>query len=204
MFRSRVGGRQGPAAPGAQRQQELLRTAPHPPPAMTGAGPPRYDLSRLAILVVDDSIYMTHLLRAVMRALNVGRIHVANNTADAWTAFVRQQPDLIVSDWKMQPLSGVEFLNKVRTAVESPNRFVPFVFLTGYSEEQKITAARDAGANDFLVKPVTAKLIYERIVGVVEEPRPFIESKHYFGPDRRRRRSPRAAGEAERRAAREA
>jgi response regulator RpfG family c-di-GMP phosphodiesterase len=172
---------------------------------MTGANPPpRYDLSRLTVLVVDDSVYMTHLMRAVMRALNVGRVHAANNTDDAWNIFLRQQPDLIISDWKMQPMSGVDFLKKVRTAVESPNRFVPFIFLTGYSEQQKITTARDSGANDFLVKPVTAKLIYERIVGVIEDPRRFIESKRYFGPDRRRRRGARADGESERRTAAEA
>jgi DNA-binding response OmpR family regulator len=58
--------------------------------------------------------------------------------------------------------------------------------LTGHTEKQRVTAARDAGITEFLAKPISAKALYQRIVNVVANPRPFIKTKTYFGPDRRR------------------
>jgi DNA-binding response OmpR family regulator len=58
--------------------------------------------------------------------------------------------------------------------------------VTGHTEKDRVTAARDAGVTEFLAKPISAKALYERIVNVVANPRPFIKTKTYFGPDRRR------------------
>ncbi len=70
--------------------------------------------------------------------------------------------------------------------------------LTGHSEKKRVTAARDAGITEFLAKPISAKGLYQRIVNVVANPRPFIKTKTYFGPDRRRNVNPNYVG-AERR-----
>jgi DNA-binding response OmpR family regulator len=58
--------------------------------------------------------------------------------------------------------------------------------LTGHSEKKRVVAARDAGITEFMAKPISAKSLYQRIVNVVANPRPFIKTKTYFGPDRRR------------------
>jgi DNA-binding response OmpR family regulator len=58
--------------------------------------------------------------------------------------------------------------------------------LTGHSEKKRVVAARDAGVTEFLAKPISAKALYQRILNVVANPRPFIKTKNYFGPDRRR------------------
>jgi DNA-binding response OmpR family regulator len=58
--------------------------------------------------------------------------------------------------------------------------------LTGHSEKRRVTMARDAGVTEFLAKPISAKGLYHRILNVVANPRPFIKTKTYFGPDRRR------------------
>ena len=58
--------------------------------------------------------------------------------------------------------------------------------LTGHSEKRRVTVARDAGVTEFLAKPISAKGLYQRILNVVANPRPFIKTKTYFGPDRRR------------------
>ena len=58
--------------------------------------------------------------------------------------------------------------------------------LTGHSEKARVVGARDAGVTEFLVKPISAKALYERIFNVIANPRPFIKTKTYFGPDRRR------------------
>jgi two-component system, chemotaxis family, chemotaxis protein CheY len=61
--------------------------------------------------------------------------------------------------------------------------------LTGHSEKKRVTAARDAGITEFMAKPISAKALYQRILNVVVNPRPFVKTKTYFGPDRRRSNS---------------
>jgi DNA-binding response OmpR family regulator len=63
---------------------------------------------------------------------------------------------------------------------------VPIIMLTGHSEKHRVTSARDAGITEFMAKPISAKSLYQRILNVVANPRPFIKTKTYFGPDRRR------------------
>jgi two-component system chemotaxis response regulator CheY len=71
---------------------------------------------------------------------------------------------------------------------------VPIIMLTGHSEKQRVVSARDAGVTEFLVKPISAKSLYDRIVNVVVNPRPFIKTNAYFGPDRRRNVNPNYVG----------
>jgi two-component system, chemotaxis family, chemotaxis protein CheY len=60
------------------------------------------------------------------------------------------------------------------------------IIVSGHAERRRVLEARDAGANEFLVKPISAKALYQRIVSVVLQPRPYVKTKVYFGPDRRR------------------
>jgi DNA-binding NtrC family response regulator len=63
------------------------------------------------------------------------------------------------------------------------NPYVPIIMLTGHSEKKRVIPARDAGVTEFLAKPISAKALYQRILNIVANPRPFIKSKSYFGPD---------------------
>ena len=74
----------------------------------------------------------------------------------------------------------------IRQPGANANPYVAIIMLTGHSEKKRVTAARDAGVTEFLAKPISAKGLYQRIVNVVANPRPFIKTKTYFGPDRRR------------------
>jgi two-component system, chemotaxis family, chemotaxis protein CheY len=58
--------------------------------------------------------------------------------------------------------------------------------MTGHSEKSRVTEARDAGVTEFVVKPITAKAIFDRLNAVIFKPRPFVKTEGYFGPDRRR------------------
>src|SRR3546814_1685570 len=68
----------------------------------------------------------------------------------------------------------------------SKNVFVPIIMVTAQSEEWKVMKARDAGVTEFLVKPFSAKTMARRITVVVENPRQFVRTDEFFGPDRRR------------------
>ena len=94
--------------------------------------------------------------------------------------------DFVISDINMQPMDGKEFTRQVRMAPGSPDPYVPIIICTGHAEIEHICGARDAGANEILRKPITARNVYERIRAIVERPRPFVHSDNYNGPDRRR------------------
>ncbi len=94
-------------------------------------------------------------------------------------------PDIALVDWVMEPEDGIYFVKNIRGAEDSPNRLMPIIMVSGYSEESRVLAARDAGANEFVVKPFSATSLFTRIQWVVENPRRFVTTDTYFGPDRR-------------------
>jgi DNA-binding response OmpR family regulator len=87
----------------------------------------------------------------------------------------------------MDGMNGLDFARQVRTSPQSPNPFLPIIMLTGHTHIDHVRLARDAGVNEFLAKPVSVKAIFTRLVSVIEHPRPFVRTKAYFGPCRRRR-----------------
>ena len=90
----------------------------------------------------------------------------------------------------MEPVSGIEFVKRLRLSKDSPNPFLPVILLTGHTELKRVLIARDAGVNEFLAKPISPKELYVKIRSIIENPRPFIRTETYFGPDRRRRDVP--------------
>ena len=98
-----------------------------------------------------------------------------------------QPVDLAIVDYNMFPLDGVEFTRLVRTGPDSANIYLPIIMMSGHAEKSRIYAARDAGVTEFLVKPITAKAILDRINAVILKPRAFIKTSAYCGPCRRRR-----------------
>lgn len=147
----------------------------------------QYDISSLSFLVVDDNNYMLSIIKTLLKGFGVSRIYEASDAAEAFEEFQNSQMDVIIVDYALETLDGIEFSQLVRTANDSPNPYVPIIMLTAHSERQKVELARDAGVTEFLRKPICAADLYRRIIEVIERPRPFIRSKNYFGPDRRRR-----------------
>ncbi len=149
-----------------------------------------YNLQRLNILVVEDNRHLRSLIKSVLKSFGIYQIQAASDGAEAFKMLRNFPADLIFTDWEMNPLDGIEFARLVRTAKDSPNHFVPIIMLTGHTEMLRVTQARDAGINEFLAKPITAKKLYSRIAAIVDRPRPFVKTEEYFGPDRRRRADP--------------
>lgn len=111
----------------------------------------------------------------------------ANDAADAFAELTHFPADIIITDYHMQPLDGLDFVRLVRTGSDSPNPFVPIIMLSGHTEMRKIVEARDAGAHEYLAKPISAKSLYSRINSIISRPREFIKTRTFFGPDCRRR-----------------
>ena len=121
----------------------------------------RYDLLR--ILLVDDNQHMRVLLAEILRAIGVKRILVANDGAQGLTMMRHHDIDIVMTDLSMQPLDGIDFVRLLRNSPDSPNQFVPVVMITGHSTMSRVAEARDAGVNEFLAKPLTARAVIERI-----------------------------------------
>ncbi len=148
----------------------------------------RYDL--LKILLVDDNHYMRVLLAEILRAIGVKDIYEANDGAEGLQMMRDNNIDVVMTDLSMQPLDGIDFVRLLRNSPDSPNQLAPVIMITGHSTYARVNEARDAGVNEFLAKPLTARGVIERLHQVVDNPRPFIKSDDYFGPDRRRRADP--------------
>lgn len=146
-----------------------------------------YNLSKLRVLIVDDSKNMRMLVKTILNALGVQTVREATDGQTALQELRGGPIDVVIVDWVMEPMDGLEFVRQVRTAEDSPNTFLPIIMMTGHTERNRIFKARDSGVTEFLAKPITAKTLLLRLTNIIENPRPFVRAKGYFGPDRRRR-----------------
>lgn len=145
-----------------------------------------YDLSELAFLVIDDNTHMISIIKTLLKGFGVRNIHEATDAADAFEEFRATHIDIILLDYALDTLDGIEFAQLVRTAKDSPNPYLPIIMLTAHTERHRVEEARDAGITEFLCKPICATDLYKRIIEVIEFPRSFVKAGGYFGPDRRR------------------
>jgi CheY-like chemotaxis protein len=146
-----------------------------------------YRFDKLRVLVVDDSAHMRKLVAEILHAFGVVNVVEAPDAERAWAMLREYSPDVLILDWQMEGMTGVDLVQKIRTAGDSPNPFIPVIMLTGYTHIDRVREARDAGVNEFLAKPVSVKGILTRLISVIENPRPYVRTKDYFGPCRRRR-----------------
>jgi CheY-like chemotaxis protein len=148
-----------------------------------------YALDKLRVLIVDDNAHIRELLRTILQTVGAGMIDVAGDAATAFDSYCRREYDVVFTDSGMAPVSGLEFVDMIRTSPKSPNPYVPIIMLSALSDEEGIKAARDHGVTEFLAKPFTAEIVLKRLEAVIENPRPFVRTQTFFGPDRRRKSS---------------
>jgi two-component system, chemotaxis family, chemotaxis protein CheY len=146
-----------------------------------------YRFDKLKLLVADDNQHMRKLISTIMRAFGTTSIYECDSGEAAWQIIKRTGVDIVIVDWQMAGMTGLDFVRQIRNAPDSPNPFLPVIMLTGYTHIDHVRLARDAGANEFLAKPVTVKALMAKIASVIENPRPFVRPQTYFGPCRRRR-----------------
>ncbi len=143
-------------------------------------------LRHISIMVVDDQEFSAQILRQMLRVLGASDIRVFGNGEDAWEDFKTRPVDMVITDWQMSPMSGLELTSLIRKSPDSPNTFVPIILVTAYREREHVFKARDAGVTEYVVKPVAPKSLYSRLEAAIERPRRFVRVGEFFGPDRRR------------------
>lgn len=143
-------------------------------------------LASLHVLVVDDNPHMRSIVVAILRGAGFGHIKEASDGANALEEMRTTVCDIVIVDLNMDPIDGLEFTKMLRTSSDSPAPYIPVIMMTGHTERSKVMAARDAGINELVAKPISAKTLLERIVAVIDRPRAYVRSSMYTGPCRRR------------------
>jgi CheY-like chemotaxis protein len=146
-----------------------------------------YNIENLVFLVVEDNPNMLSLVRSILNTLGAKTVREASDGPSAIEDMRVYRPDIIICDWHMEPMNGLDFVKLIRGDQSGPNRLVPIIMLTAHSEIARVKEARDCGVTEFLVKPISAKSLYTRIREIIAHPRPFVSTPDYFGPDRRRK-----------------
>lgn len=144
-----------------------------------------YDVSALNVLIVDDSYHMLRIVRTLLAAMNLRDVRGVDNPEDALAALEDRRPDLVIVDWNMIPFDGLEFVRRVRRGPETACPDVPILLLTAHTELERVLEARDCGVNRVMAKPVSFRTLYDNIIAAICDPRPFVSTAEYVGPDRR-------------------
>ena len=117
------------------------------------------DWSSLRVLVVDDNANFRRITRTILQAVRVADIEEVTSAAEALERLSDYNPDVVLSDWRMEGMDGLEFVRTLRDKGVT----TPVVMMTGYGEEDFETRAKDAGVTEFLEKPVTPKSIISSV-----------------------------------------
>lgn len=117
----------------------------------------------LQILVVDDYQTMIRIIRNLLKQLGFNNVDEATDGKAALDKMATKQYGLVISDWNMEPMTGLDLLKEVR----AKGNKVPFIMVTAESKTENVLAAREAGVNNYIVKPFNADTLKTKLVSVL-------------------------------------
>lgn len=143
-------------------------------------------IQKLTVLVVDDNAFMRNVVRSLLLNIGVKKVVEAGDGIAALEMIREVSPDVVVLDWEMPLLNGPELVRIVRSPGVFPMPDIPIIMLTGYGERWRIVEAVRLGVNEFLCKPVSAKVLMDRLISILIKPRASVQIGNYYGPEPRR------------------
>ncbi|MBI1300126.1 MAG: response regulator [Alphaproteobacteria bacterium] len=120
------------------------------------------------VLIVDDYTTMLRIIKNLLKQLGFVNIDEATDGTMALEKIKAKTYGLVISDWNMEPMSGFEFLKQVRGSNEAYSK-VPFIMVTAESKTENVIAAKQAGVNNYIVKPFNAETLKSKIAAVLGE-----------------------------------
>jgi two-component system chemotaxis response regulator CheY len=118
----------------------------------------------MRVLIVDDYNTMLRILRNLLRQLDFNNVEEATDGEEALRHLRRDPHDLVISDWNMQPMTGLDLLRQVRA--DAQLRRIPFIMVTAESKTENVIAAKQAGVSNYIVKPFNAETLRAKIGSV--------------------------------------
>jgi two-component system chemotaxis response regulator CheY len=126
------------------------------------------DISRLNVYVVDPSKPVLSLFRAVFRNLGISNFELFNDSDLALGAIPRSVPGVVLVDWDIAPLNGVEFILELRKRQGRLYPSLPVIMMTPHADKWRVEKAISAGANGFLAKPISAASLRTQLIAAVQ------------------------------------
>lgn len=117
------------------------------------------------VLIVDDYKTMLRIVRNLLKQIEFNNVEEAADGAEALAKLRSGSFGLIISDWNMQPMTGLQLLQEVRT--DSKLKSIPFIMVTAESKTDNVVAAKRAGVSNYIVKPFNAETLKEKIEKVL-------------------------------------
>ncbi len=117
------------------------------------------------ILVVDDYKTMLRILTSLLKQLGFNNVLTAENGQEALQKLHSEDVDFVISDWNMEPMTGMELLREIRGSDKLKN--IPFIMATAESKTESILAAKQAGVSNYIVKPFNAETLQKKMASVL-------------------------------------
>lgn len=121
----------------------------------------------MKVLIVDDYKTMLRILRNLLRQLNFLNVDEASDGAEALSKLRQDKFGLVISDWNMEPMTGIQLLREVRA--DDSLKHLPFIMITAESKSENVIAAKEAGVSNYIVKPFNAETLKTKLTSVLGE-----------------------------------
>ncbi len=118
------------------------------------------------VLIVDDYKTMLRIVRNLLAQLGFKNVDEAMDGQEALQQLSKKQYGLVISDWNMEPMTGLELLKTVRGSNDN-HKDVPFIMVTAESKTENVVAAKQAGVSNYIVKPFNAETLKTKIESVL-------------------------------------
>jgi two-component system chemotaxis response regulator CheY len=119
----------------------------------------------MPILIVDDYKTMLRIIRNLLKQLGFENVDDAADGSEALQKLREKKYGLVISDWNMEPMTGLQLLREVRGDTKLAE--TPFIMITAESKTENVVAAKEAGVNNYIVKPFNAATLKTKLVSVV-------------------------------------
>ena len=146
---------------------------------------PTVNLRSLVIVVADPSSYWRRAIYGMLRSFGATKVIEVEHSMDLIRILSSQKIDLLLCDTQIHPHNWLKLTQMIRRNATNENRTVPILLMSGDTSEKVVKNARDAGANMVVAKLMSPNILYDRLCWIAFNPRPFIDTATYFGPDRR-------------------
>lgn len=143
------------------------------------------NLRDLVILVADPNSYARRIINGMLRGFGANKILEVENSTGLFQSLTGQKIDILLCDARLPPHGGLMLTRTIRRNADNENRTMPILLMSSDTSETIVKQARDAGANMVVAKPMSPSSMYDRLSWIAFNPRPFIDTATYFGPDRR-------------------
>lgn len=124
--------------------------------------------TNMNVLIVDDYNTMLRIIKNLLKQLGFNNVDEATDGTMAFEKVQQKTYGLIISDWNMEPMTGLEFLQKVRGSTEG-YKDTPFIMITAESKTENVVKAKQAGVNNYIVKPFNAETLKTKMMSVLGE-----------------------------------